>query len=199
MWPFKKKNNKIEAISKQILIWYKVCMIGVDMDLLKEPRPTVGAILFFIGSIDNLCQSGNVDDKDFAKLAIELLGIMGFQKDFTIPILKNFYTQQVKSEFALKANLEGGKKISEFLSGKNEFASLAFEAFVREWAEKPDLIAKERFLNSEGVPFVFDESSRKLFRLEGDKRVFIEPSPRASDILLTSTTISEERALELAE
>ena len=137
------KSKKIEFISKQILFWHKTCMIEVDMDLLKKPRPIVGAILFFIGSIDNLCQAGNIDDKDFAKLAIELLDIMGFQKDFIIPILKNFYTQQIKSEFALKANLEGGKKIGEFLSDKNEFAPLAFEAFVREWAENPDLGSDE--------------------------------------------------------
>jgi hypothetical protein len=59
-----------------------------------------------------VCQFGNIDDKDFAKLAVELLDIMGFPKDFAIPIFKNFYTQQIKSEFALKANIEGGKKNS---------------------------------------------------------------------------------------
>ena len=133
------KNKKIEAIEKQILIWHRACLIGVDMNLLKKPRPMVGAILFFIGSIDNLCQANNIDDKDFAKLSIELLDKMRFQKDITVPILKNFYTQQKKSEFTLKANIEGGKKLNEFLSGKNEFAPLAFECFVREWAENPNL------------------------------------------------------------
>ena len=133
------KNKKIEAVSNQILLWHKACMLGVDKNLIKKPRPMVGAILFFLGSIDNVCQSGNINDKDFAELAVALLYIMGFPKDFAIPIFKNFYTQQIKSEFALKANIEGGKKIAGFLSGKNEFAPLAFEAFVREWAENPDL------------------------------------------------------------
>ena len=133
------KNKKIEAVSKRILLWHKACMLEVDKNLLKAPRPMVGAVLFFIGSIDNVCQSGNIDDKAFAKLAVELLDIMGFPKDFAIPIFKNFYTQQIKSEFAIKANIEGGKKIAGFLSGKNEFAPLAFEAFVHEWAENPDL------------------------------------------------------------
>ena len=133
------KNKKIEAVSKQILLWHKACMIGVDENLLKAPRPMVGAILFFIGSIDNVCQANNIDDKTFAELTIELLYIMGFPKKHSIPIFKNFYTQKIGSEFALKANIEGGKKIAGFLSGKNEIAPLAFEAFVREWAENPDL------------------------------------------------------------
>jgi hypothetical protein len=126
------------AIKKKILTWHQACLTGVDMDLLKKPRPMVGAILFFLGSIDNLCQANNLDDKNFAKLAIELLDKLGFQKNFTVPILNNFYTQQKKSEFAINANIEGGKKLNEFLSGKNEFAPLAFEALVREWAENPN-------------------------------------------------------------
>jgi len=137
------------AIEKQILIWHQACLMGVDMDLLKKPRPMLGAILFFIGSIDNLCQANNIDDKNFAKLAIELLDKMGFQKDFTVPILKNFYTQQKESKFALKANIEGGKKLNEFLSGTNEFAPLAFEALVREWAENPNIGQDELFLFQE--------------------------------------------------
>jgi hypothetical protein len=140
------KNKKIEAIDKQILLWHRACSIGADMNLLKEPKPMVGAILFFIGSIDNLCQANNIDDKTFAELSIKLLDKMGFQKDVIVLILKNFYTQQKKSEFALKANLEGGRTLNEFLSGKNELAALAFGAFVREWAENPNLGPDELYL-----------------------------------------------------
>ena len=148
--PANTESSKINiAIEKQILIWHQVCLIGVDLDLLKQPRPMVGAILFFIGSIDNLCQTNNIDDKSFAKLAIELLGKIGFRKDVTEPILRNFYTQQTKSKFALKANIAGGKKLNEFLSGKNELAPLAFEAFVREWAENPKLDQEDLFLFQE--------------------------------------------------
>lgn len=143
MWSFNKKKNKIEAISKQILLWHKACMSGVDENLLKSPRPMVGAILFFIGSIDKVCQANNIDDKIFSELTVELLYIMGFPKNISIPIFKNFYTQKSVSEFALKANIEGGKKIAGFLSGKNEIAPLAFEAFVREWAENEDIGADE--------------------------------------------------------
>lgn len=133
------KDKKLEAIGKQILLWNKACMVGVDESLLKEPRPQVGAILFFLGGIDNLCQANQIDDKTFAKLSMELLDIMGFKKEFTVPILKNFYLNRPDNEFALQANIEGGKKITDFLSGKNKMAPLAFGAFVREWTEEPNL------------------------------------------------------------
>jgi len=54
---FKSSREKnLEAIGKQILLWQNnkacmICMSGEDKDLLKEPRPQVGAILFFLGSI----------------------------------------------------------------------------------------------------------------------------------------------------
>lgn len=140
------KDKKIEAISKQALLWHKACMLGVDESLLKEPRPMVGAILFFTGSIDNLCQANNIDDKTFAELGVKLLDIMGFPKDFVVPIFKNFHIQENNCEFALSANIEGGKKLTEFLSKENEIAPLVFGAFVREWAENPNLGNEEVYL-----------------------------------------------------
>lgn len=133
------KDKKLEAIGKQMLIWHKACLMGVEEDVLKEPRPQVGAILFFIGGIDNLCQANQIDDKTFAELAIELLDIMGFKKEFTVPILKNFYLQRPNNKFALQANIEGGKALTTFLSGKNKMAPLVFGLSVQEWAENPDL------------------------------------------------------------
>lgn len=136
------KEKILKTIRKQILIWHEACMICMTeegKDLLKEPRPQVGAILFFLGSIDNLCQANKIDDKTFGELAIELLGIMGFQKNITIPIVTNFYTKQTNNKFALKANLEGGQKLTDFLSGESVDAPLSFVAFVYEWAENPDL------------------------------------------------------------
>jgi hypothetical protein len=133
------KNKKYEAISKQILLWHKACMIGVDENSLKTPRPMVGAILFFIGSIDYVCQANNIDNETFAKITVELLNTMGFPEKISITILKNFYTQKIESEFARNANIEGGKKIAGFLSGKNEIAPLSFEVFVREWSENPNI------------------------------------------------------------
>jgi hypothetical protein len=99
----------------------------------------VYALSDFQGSIDNLCQANKIDDKTFGELAIELLDIMGFQKKFTVPIVANFYTQLTNNKFALKANIEGGSKLADFLSGRNVDAPISFGAFVHEWAEYPDL------------------------------------------------------------
>ncbi len=134
------KDKKLEAIRKQILLWHHACMLGVDENLLKEPRPQIGAILFFLGSVDSLCQAYAInDDKVFADLGIELLEIMGFKKEIIILISMNFYTRRPDNEFALQANVEGGRKITEFLFKENTIAPLAFGAFVSEWAQKPDL------------------------------------------------------------
>lgn len=140
------KSKKYDAIKKQILIWNQACLMGVEDELLNLPRPKVGAILFFIGGIDNLCQANQIDDDEFAKIGIELLEQIGFPSEVIRPIFVNFYTQQNKNEFALKANIEGGKLLSEFLSGKNEMAPLAFGAYVRDWAEEPDLKAEDLYL-----------------------------------------------------
>lgn len=138
------ENEKLEKIGKQIILWHKACMSGLDNPhLLKEPRPMIGAILFFLGSIDNLCQANDIDDQKFAKLGLELLDIMGFPKEVTATIFKNFYTQKIENKFALYANIEGGKTITEFLSGENKIAPLAFGAFVEEWGENPDLEPRE--------------------------------------------------------
>ena len=57
----------------------------------------------------------------------------------------------------------------------------------------------ERFFEtSDGVPFVLDSSGRKLFRLDAGKRVPIDSSAVA-DITMSSSEISEERAMELVD
>ena len=57
----------------------------------------------------------------------------------------------------------------------------------------------ETFYDSEGVPFVLVDSdrSRKVFRMEGSKRIPIE-AKYGAEIVLNSDIISRERALELA-
>ncbi len=144
---FKSKiNKKHDAIKKQMLIWNQACLMGVEEELLNLPRPKVGAILFFIGGIDNLCQANEIDDKEFTEIGIELLEQMGFPSEFIKPIFLNFYTQQNKNEFAMKANIEGGKLLTEFLSGKNKMAPLIFGGYVEDWAKEPGLKAEDLYL-----------------------------------------------------
>ncbi len=144
---FKKdKDKKIEAIGKQILLFHEACNIGVDEEMLQLPRPMIGAILFFAGAVDNLCQANEIDDTTFAKLSILILESIGFPKDITMPIIKNFYTKINNSNFALIANVEGGKTLSAWLSQKNNLAPLTFGVFVRKWAQEPDINENDTYL-----------------------------------------------------
>lgn len=140
------KDKKIEAIGKRVLLWHEACMMGVDKEMLKEPRPMTGAILFFAGSVDNLCQANSIDDITFIELAMLLLESVGFSKDVTAPIITNFYTKTSNSKFAVMANVEGGQKLTDWLSRKDQLAPLAFGAFIREWVENPEIGPEEVYL-----------------------------------------------------
>lgn len=133
------KDKKIEGIRKEILLWHKACMFGIDKHLLEEPKPMVGSILFFLGSIDSLCKVNAIGEETFYEVGIELLDIMGFSKDFTIPILLNYYVERPENEFAINANTEGGKRITDFISGEDKSAPLIFGSLVKEWTKKPNL------------------------------------------------------------
>lgn len=139
-----KSNNqdhekKSEFIHYAIAKWYTACMITIEKDLLSKPRPYTGAVLFFLGSIDNLCQSMEIAEEDFIITAISILDNLGFEQKITIPVIRNFYSEKTKkSDFAMNANLEGGRKIAEFLSGKNNAAPIIFAELVEEWNKNPD-------------------------------------------------------------
>lgn len=133
------KDEKLGAIGKKIILWHEACMLCTDEKLLKEPRAMVGAILFFWGSIDNICQANNIDDRTFFDLGVELLSAMGFPEGVVVPIFKNFYIHHINSDFASNAIFEGSKSFAEFFSGRNKMASLVFSISVCEWAENPSI------------------------------------------------------------
>ena len=57
----------------------------------------------------------------------------------------------------------------------------------------------ERFFEtSDGVPFVLASNGRSVFRLDPGKRVPMD-SDAATDIVMSSSEISEERAMELVD
>lgn len=144
MFCFFRKSPK-KVVKKQFLIWYEGCMMFLvnEQHLLDEPRPKLGACLFLLGSIDYLCQNYHIDDVDFAKIADSLLQKVGFPSWLIATVTANFYLKDNKPKFALEANLEGGKRIGEFLRGENKLAPYVFSSLVREWAENPDLTAEE--------------------------------------------------------
>lgn len=57
----------------------------------------------------------------------------------------------------------------------------------------------ERFFEVDGIAFVETSHPRKIFRLEGDKRVDISEFSIAWEIPLKEVEVSRERAMELAE
>lgn len=143
------KKNPESVVKKQFSIWHDACMVFIqdeDKALLDEPRPKLGACLFFIGSIDYLCQTYGIEDTAFAKLSRSLLINLNYPSWLISSIVIKFYVKDKKLKFALDANLEGGKRIAEFLTGKNKMSPYVFSSLVREWAKKPDLTADEVLL-----------------------------------------------------
>ena len=132
-------------MKKQFLIWYEACMMFLvnEQHLLDGPRPKLAACLFFLGSIDYLCQNYHINDVDFAKISDPLLQKVGFPSWLIATVTVNFYLKDDKPKFALEANLEGGKRIGEFLRGENKWDPYVFSSLVREWAENPDLTSEE--------------------------------------------------------
>lgn len=55
------------------------------------------------------------------------------------------------------------------------------------------------FFEEEGMAFEYDAQARKIFRLEGDKKVDISDSEIAWDMTFRGADISRERAMELAD
>ena len=140
------KSSPASIVKRQFTIWHDACVMflpGKDIHLLDEPRPKLGACLFFIGSIDYLCQNHGVDDSDFAKITDSLLSKDVYPSWLVASVMVNFYAKDKKPKFALDANLEGGKRLGEFLRGENKMAPYVFSSLVREWAENPELTADE--------------------------------------------------------
>lgn len=139
------QKSPTNAVNKQFLVWHDACMMFLqdeDEHLLDEPRPKLGACLFFIGSIDYLCQNQGIEDVEFTKLVHSILEKL-YPSWLISSVMINFYAKNKKPKFALDANLEGGKHIAEFLTGKNKMAPYVFSSLVREWAENPNLTPNE--------------------------------------------------------
>lgn len=145
----KSKEQKSEGLIYEIIgAWHAGCIASVDdKELLREPRVIAGTILFFIGSIDNLCQSADFDDKKFGEVALSVLEKIGYLGEFPALIFLNFYNpKKEQSEFALKANTGGGKGVREFITDRNPMACFIFSVLVSEWAENPEMTPEDLYL-----------------------------------------------------
>lgn len=138
-------DKKISVIEETIVLWYHACILTIDKntDLLQKQRPHLGTILYFLGSIDNMCQWHNINADNFIILAHDLLNKFGFKNELLIPVMKNFCSNPTVHKFALEANIAGGKDISNFIVNKNPLASFHFKELLEEWNKNPSLTEEE--------------------------------------------------------
>ena len=138
------ENNNISyQIKGTIKIFHEICMPLVDKERLKKQRVEVGVILFFIGSIDNLCQIHKFDDSSTLSIKKLILGELGFNTDIASKLLKNFYTNQKIKElkFAVEACTFGGNAVVSFLK-QDELCVICLIGLVKKWS-KDEKLSKE--------------------------------------------------------
>ena len=148
-----KERKQTDLIYEIMSAWHASCIASVNnKKSLKEPRVIVGTILFFIGSMDNLCKSADFDDSKFMTSTINILAALGYPKEVPGPIFMNFYNPENKqSTFALNANTEGGRGIGIFLNKKDPSACFTFSNLVKKWSEDPEMTGEDLYLFNMGL------------------------------------------------
>lgn len=150
MFNYFRQRKKLKALYKIINLWYNACMMDIVSEDLFEPRPKVGVVCFFIGSIDSLCQSLQLVDRQFASIILNFFRDKKLYKfDIIAPaILINYFGNNQRVKFAtdtMKIGMDsfGVWYNSSFLSteGLKKFSSL-----IKDWNRKPNLEGDELFL-----------------------------------------------------
>jgi hypothetical protein len=136
-------DKKISVIENSVMMWYATCMATIDKDLLRELRPYLGSLFYFLGSIDSMCQSANINNRDFVVLAIDLLNKLGFGGKLLVPSVRSFCNEPSANKFALDANIAGGKDISQFFANRNPPVSFHIKELLEEWNKNPSLTEEE--------------------------------------------------------
>jgi hypothetical protein len=142
---FFKKRKKIKAIEEIILLWHSVCMQYIESEKLSEPRPLVGTCCFFIGSIDSICQSTKLNDKEFADISISLMKKMNFPKNVVLSILTNFYGKNEREVFAFNAMKVGMDSLSKWYNSSftSEDSAKVLAMQISEWYKNPNMSVSE--------------------------------------------------------
>ncbi len=90
------KNSKEKTVKQQFKIWQDACLGFIENKMIfEEPRPKLGSCLFFMGSLDYLCQNNNIDDIGFAKLCNSILVGSIYPSWLVSSVLANFYAKGV--------------------------------------------------------------------------------------------------------
>lgn len=142
---FYTKRRRTKTIKEIFLLWFESCFSFINMHKLYEPRPKIGAICFFIGSLDSLCQSLSIDDITFAKLNNSIFNKVGFYPQIVLSIVVNYFGKGQHIEFATQAMKIGGKEFSVWYNSSfletNSVKKLSI--LIDEWNSNPTLLPNE--------------------------------------------------------
>lgn len=150
MFNYFRQRKKLKALYKIINLWYNACMIDIVSEDLFEPRPKVGVVCFFIGSIDSLCQSLQLVDRQFVSITLDFFRDKKLYKfDMMAPaILNNYFGNNQRVKFATETMKIGMDSFrvwynSSFLSTE---VLKRFSSLIKEWNRKPNLEGDELLL-----------------------------------------------------
>jgi len=150
MFNYFRQRKKLKALSKFINLWYNACMMDIKEEKLFDPRPKVGAVCFFIGSIDSLCQSLQLDDRKFISISLNFFRDKHFYKfDQIAPaILDNYFLRNQRIKFATDAMKIGMDSFKDWYNS-SFLSTIQLETFsylISEWNRKPNLEGEELFI-----------------------------------------------------
>ena len=119
---FNKKSKKIKQSKSVLELWINACLLMASADM-NDSRKRKLILLYFIGSSDVVCQSNEIDDKDFVDITNELLFSAGFEKN---EIWENM-TQMVKTNLSKEEfdfMVSGGEDFLRWMRDGNKNAPL---------------------------------------------------------------------------
>ncbi|MDP2365063.1 MAG: hypothetical protein Q8M94_15000 [Ignavibacteria bacterium] len=150
MFGYFKKRRQLKALYKILNLWYNACILEINSKDLFEPRPKLGCVCFFIGSIDSVCQSLGFSDETFLEIALNFFKEKTFYKfdDIASSVLLNYFGNNQRVKFA-KDNMKIGMDAYRDWYNSSFLSKTPIERFmnlIREWNRKPNLEGDELFL-----------------------------------------------------
>jgi hypothetical protein len=132
--------ERIAATTKQAGLFMDASLILVDLEVLNQEIPKIGASLYLVGAVDALSQKYKMSEDAFLSAAYSALRGFGLSEDNARHLCFNL-PEMSQEPFGGAAMIEGGRTIQAWLSGKDESAPVRLSELVREWAEMdPDRI-----------------------------------------------------------
>lgn len=150
MFEFFKRRKQLKALNEILNLWYNACTIEINPEYLFEPRPKLGSVCFFIGSIDSFCQSLGFSDEKFLEIALNFFKDKNFYKfdEIASAVLLNYFGNNQRVKFATD-NMKIGMDASRDWYNSSFLSTTPLERFanlIREWNRKPNLEGEELFL-----------------------------------------------------